>query len=137
MKHAVGVYFTRKGVEVRLTERQEKALQAACMWQTLGYRFSRYTFAGPTHSDREIAGLCFKAVAHIGMLHSKYRSPDFPYLVSSPNRFEPSAVCVSFEDSVKCARELFNCDVVTVPAKEFQPGFDDIAARWHVAILIV
>lgn len=138
-KHTVGVYSTRSGALVLLTERQETALQRACVWQTLGYRFLHYDFAEPTHSDADIVSLCagYKFIAHIGMLHQQYRSPDAPLLVLNPKKFEPSAACANFTDAVKCARELFRCDVVTVPASEFKPEFDCIAAHWRIAILVV
>lgn len=139
MSQAVWIYVTRDGKEVRLTERQEIALQKACVWATLGYQFSRTEFSEPTYSDRDIVALCagYKFIAHIGLLNPQYRSPELPYLVGNPNRFEPSATCANFTDAVKCARELFYCDVVTVPAKEFRPEFDCIADHWRVAILTV
>lgn len=138
-KQAVGVYISRSGALVQLTDRQETALQRACVWQTLGYRFLRYDFAEPSYSDADIVSMCagYRFIAHIGLLHEQYRSPDAPYLVLNPKMREPSAACANFTDAVKCAHELFRCDVVTVPTAEFKPEFDSIAEHWRTAILIV
>lgn len=135
----VAVYTARGGALVLLTGRQEAALQRACVWQTLGYRFIRWELARPTHCDREVLTMCrtYKYITHIGLLHPEYRSSDAPYLVSNPDQFEPSAACVNFTDAVKCSRELFRCDLVTVKRCDYQPSFDCVADLWRVSLLIV
>jgi hypothetical protein len=135
----VAVYATRDGGKVRITERQERALQASCAWQTLGYRFSHCGFEVPSYSAADILGMCsgYRFTTHIGLLHAQYRSVDAPFLVSNPERFGQSAACANFADAVKCAHELFHSDLVTVRADEFQPAFDSVADHWRVAILIV
>jgi hypothetical protein len=131
MNLLVSVFRTREG-EVRLTERQEQALQAACVWQTLGYQFSRFCAEAPTYTDAQVASMCsgYKFIARIS------RGSDVPYLVAHASRSEPEP-CLSFADAVKCAHEMFRCDLVTVPPDEFRPEFDGIAGHWRVTILIV
>jgi hypothetical protein len=131
MKRLVSVYGTRDG-EVRLTDRHEKALQTACVWQTLGYYFSRFSFEEPSYTDAQVASMCsrYKFIARIS------RGSDVPYVVTHESKSEPEP-CLSFADAVKCAHELFGCNLVTVPPDEFRPEFDVIADHWRVTILLV
>lgn len=131
MKMLVAVYGTREG-EVRLTDRQEQALQSACVWQTLGYHFSRFDFAEPTHTDAQIVSMCrgYKFIARIA------RGSDSPFVVTRPSDAQPPTPCLSFADAVKCANDL-RCDVVTVSPGEYRKEFDAIADHWRVTILIV
>lgn len=130
MKKLVAIYGTRSG-EVRLTERQEHALQSACVWQTLGYHFSRFAFEEPTYTDAQIVSMCrgYNFIARIG------RGSDSPFVVTRAS--EPPTPCLSFADAVKCAHEMFRCSVVTISAGDFRPDFDAIADHWRVTILIV
>lgn len=138
-KAQVGIYSTRTGGRVLLTARQETALQRAGALQALGYRFVDYDYRRPTHTDMEILAMCngYRFISHIGLLHGDYRSPDAPYLVSNPERFEPSAACGSFADAVKCAVELFRCDIVTIRGRDFRREFESTTDHWRVTLLIV
>lgn len=132
MMQLVSVYGTRTG-EVRLTQRQEQALQTACVLQTLGYHFSRFCADKPTFTDAQIVEMCsgYKFIARICR-----GTNDHPYVVTHPSR--PDAVpCLSFADAVKCAHDVFRCNVITVPPEDFRPEFDGIADHWRATILIV
>lgn len=131
MMQLVSVYGTRTG-EVRLTERQVQALQTACLFQTLGYHFSRFCADKPTFTDAQIVEMCsgYKFIARI------CRGRTDPFVVTHPSRPDP-VPCLCFADAVKCAHDTFRCNVVTVPSGDFQREFDGIADHWRVTILIV
>jgi hypothetical protein len=134
MNRVVSIYKVQGGGEIRLTQRQERALQHACVWQTLGYHFSRFCFDAPTYTDAQIVAMCstYKFIARI------CRDSFSPFVVVNPHTPDDQPTpCLSFTDAVRCAHEMFRCDVITVPSNDFRPEHDSIADHWRVTILIV
>lgn len=140
-KRTVSVYITRRGAQVRLTDRQVKALQRerGGAWSQLMYTFMYVEYAEPSYKDAEIARMLAncEGKTHIGMLHPQYRHPELSFIVANPDPNGPYAGCATFEAAVTCAFEHFRCSIVTVSARDYAPEFDGIAEAKGIILLVI
>lgn len=136
----VSLYSTPGGTAERLTDRQLAALQRAGVWPSLNYRFMYCAHSAPTHGDDHIAKMLgdYQGKVHIGMLAREYRDPDLPYIVTATHGGNSCFVpCETFQAALKCASEMFLCDIATVPQCDFQPEFHRMAEEYRITLLVI
>jgi hypothetical protein len=135
----VQIYATPKG-PVRLTDDQVVALQRAGVWESLKYTFLYCAVSAPTHSNEHIVNMLgdYPRRVNIGMLDPEYRDPRLPYMLTATNRGNTGLVpCETFQAALKCASEMFRCDIVTVPRRDFQLEFRRMAKDYNIVVLVI